>query len=426
MTKSKHINKKWDDKNSVIGVALTTNSRGDFKNRFPGAYRAAKYTLDFYTELNDIMISKGIWKDDNRQSISKYKAMTDEQIIQTAMQAKSLSELHNKFYLLCVEAKRRKIYEKIEGHYQRLIHENNYWTITRIYEKARLSASRAEFSKESACRAAKKLGIYEKLVEDMASEGIWDLTHYVRWTKETCIAKIREYKTRSELIDDSWSAYLYARKNGFLDEACEPMERLGNAVLRKIYVFEFEDHSAYVGLSYDPVVRYEAHLHKEDSAVYLHIKSTGCKYEFKILTDYLDKEEAARQEELVKLRYAKEGWHILNRVKCGSLGGVGFSKYTKDDIKEEIKRLDIKTRNEFNRKLKGMYLYAWRRNWLDELCAGMPQREKSTKKIKWTDESVNWAISQCKTRSELYNRFRRAFQILRDSGRLDEVFPKST
>ena len=156
----------------------------------------------------------------------------------------------------------------------------------------------------------------------------------------------------------------------------------------------------------------------------MHIKSTKCKFEFKILTDFLDKDEAAIQEEMFRQSYANEGWHILNRIKCGSLGSVGTPKYTIEEIKNEIKRLGIKTRNEFNKKAKGMYLYAWRRNWLDEICAGMPQREKSTKKIKWNDEKVDWAVSQCNSRTELRTKFLRAYQILRESGRLDDVFPK--
>lgn len=422
MTKSKHINNNWN-KESVIEVALTTHSRNDFKIRFPGAYRAAKYILFIYEELNDLMVEKGIWKDDRRNSYSKYKILTNDQIINTALQTKTLSELHERFFLLCAEAKRRGIYEQIESLFTRLIHENGYWTRPRIYEKARKSKSRSDFSEESACRAAKRLGIYDKLVEDMAAEGVWDLSHYIHWTKKSCMAKIREFETKSELIEDCPSAYKYAYKHGFLEEACEHMERLGNAVLRKIYVFEFADHSAYVGLSYNPDVRYQRHIHEEDSAVYLHIKSTNCKFEFKVLTDFLDKDEAANQEEVYKQKYANDGWHILNRIKCGGLGGVGTPIYTIEEIKKEIKKLGIKTRSEFNQKAKGMYLYAWRRDWLDEICINMPQREKSTKKIKWTEEKVDWAINQCSTRTELHDKFPQAYHILQNSGRLEEVFP---
>lgn len=424
MTKSKLINRKWDSKEKVIAVAMTTHGRNDFKKQFPGAYRAANYTLCFYEDLSNLMISRGVWKEDRRKFPSKYRAMTDEQIFNTAKQAETLTELHRKYFLLCAEAKRRGIYDKIESQFKRLVHENGYWTEARIYAKARKSSSRSEFSEESACHAAVRFGIYDKLVEDMAAEGIWDLSHYTHWDKESCLAKIREYETKSELIEDCFSAYTYALKHGFLEEACEHMERLGSAVLRKIYAFEFEDNSAYVGLSYDPYVRLQRHLHEEDSSVYLHIKSTQCPYEFKVLTELLDKDEAAVMEETFRLKYAEEGWHILNRMKCGGLGGVGTPKYTIEEIKEEIKKLGIKTRNEFNKRAKGMYLYAWRRNWLDEICAEMPQREKSTKKIKWNDEMLNWAVSQCNSRTELRIKYPRAYQILLERGTLDAIFPK--
>ena len=117
---------------------------------------------------------------------------------------------------------------------------------------------------------------------------------------------------------------------------------------------------------------------------------------------------------------------MLNRVKCGRLGSIDESKYTKEYIREEIKRRNFKTKTEFNQKAKGMYLYAWRNNWLDDICKDMPQREKSTKKIKWNTEMVNWAINQCSTRVELHDTFRRAYQILHDSGKLDDYFPIKT
>lgn len=192
------------------------------------------------------MVSKGVWKEDHRKFPSKYRAMTDEQIIEASLQAKTLSELHEKYFLLYTEAKKRGIYKQIESKFKRLVHENGYWTEARIYAKARKSSSRSDFSEESACHAAVRLGIYDKLIEDMAAEGVWDLSHYTHWDKESCIAKIREFETKSELIEDCHSAYNYALKHGFLEEACEHMKRLGSAVLRKIYAFEFADHSAYV------------------------------------------------------------------------------------------------------------------------------------------------------------------------------------
>jgi len=48
---------------------------------------------------------------------------------------------------------------------------------------------------------------------------------YLKWTKERCYKEALKYKTRTNFRKSSSSAYIRARKEGWLDEICEHMVR---------------------------------------------------------------------------------------------------------------------------------------------------------------------------------------------------------
>ena len=99
------------------------------------------------------------------------------------------------------------------------------------------------------------------------------------------------------------------------------MEIVGNLSKRKIYVFEFEDNYAYVGLSCNPRRRLYSHICDKDSAVYKHISDTGAKYNFKTLTDWLSYDVAGDVEDDYKRRefVRKITKQILRCPCCGTV-----------------------------------------------------------------------------------------------------------
>src|SRR5210317_1068677 len=112
------------------------------------------------------------------------------------------------------------------------------------------------------------------------------------------------------------------------------MEVVGNLKMRGIYVFEFEDNHAYVGLTYDFKRRYNEHMNNIDGVVYKHIEETNLTPKFIQLTDYMDEELASKEETLWENKYITEGWNMLNKLKTGGLGG-GNLKWDYDSCKKE-------------------------------------------------------------------------------------------
>lgn len=69
------------------------------------------------------------------------------------------------------------------------------------------------------------------------------------WTKEMCHKEALRFKSKSEFQFNSKSAYNKSLDKGWLDEICLHMEILGNKFKRCIYVYEFSDNYAYIGLT---------------------------------------------------------------------------------------------------------------------------------------------------------------------------------
>lgn len=297
-----------------------------------------------------------------------------------------------------------------------------YWrNKDRIISVITMTSSRSEFYEKfpGAAAAAKAMGIYQELTDMMVSKGLWQRKSYVRWTKKTCVAEIRKYNNTTDLLQNNMGAYLYARKHGFWEEESKRMEKRGSLRLRKIYVFEFEDGYAYVGLAYNPSKRKKDHLKDIESAVNIHIRETNSKFDFKELTDFLEKDIASKKEEEFRQQYKNDGWHMLNRMKCGSLGALGSQKYSKEMTQIIAKKYNC--RSDFNIHDKGAYLFAYKNGWLDEICSGMPKfkgREEPT------EEEIQNTIKQCKNRTELKSHHTKIWNILVESGRIEEYFPR--
>ena len=281
--------------------------------------------------------------------------------------------------------------------------------------------SRSEFQEKysGAAAAARQLGIYEELTAMMVEKGLWQQKSHVYWTKESCVAEIRKHKTVTDLLNNNMGAYLYARKHGFWEQESLRMEKRGSLRFRKIYVFEFEDGYAYVGLSYNPKKREKDHLRDIDSAVYIHLHETHCPYVFKELSDFLERKIASEKEEEFKQLYKRNGWVMLNRMKCGGLGALGSIKYSKEQIRGIASKYDC--RSDFNKNDKGAYLFAYKNGWLDEVCAGMPKfkgREEPT------DEEILEVVQKCNNRTELKSHHTKIWNKLVETGLIDFYYPK--
>ena len=198
-----------------------------------------------------------------------------------------------------------------------------------------------------------------------------------QWTELNLKREAKKYKTRKEFQVNSPGAYDSAFDLNLLNDICPHMKTPEfTAIVRYLYVFEFEDHCAYIGISYNPEERRDAHIkgkrkgHKMDSFVHRKIKS-GVPYTFIVFPQSLKPEEVAILEESKIQEYRNNGWTLLNQAKGGSLGGKPIT-WTRNKIFREAKKYQF--RRDFREKAPGAYDRAIDLGILQEVYAHMPKR----------------------------------------------------
>lgn len=256
---------------------------------------------------------------------------------------------------------------------------NGYWTKDRCHEVALKYNHRGEFRKNDA--SVYRIVHSKKWIDELCSH-----MNYVNeyWNYEKCKIEALKHTSRTQFQKKSKGAYRFAHLNDFLDNICSHMIKIGNRERRCVYVFEFNDNCAYIGLTYNLIVREIDHNRK--GPVYLHLKNTIYKYKLLQLTDYIKKEDAQKIEEEAILKYENDGWMLLNSQYKSTLGG-NIIYWTYEKCKEEA--LKYKYRNEFRKINAGAYNSAWKNKWLDDICVNM-KIDKS--KRKWTDVDIEFLI----------------------------------
>ena len=135
-----------------------------------------------------------------------------------------------------------------------------------------------------------------------------------KWNKENCAQTALKYDDRSDFRKYDRSAYNNTIKRGWLDEISSHMPKVGDLRKRCVYVYEFSDNHAYIGLTYNINKRSENRLRNDKDSVTKHIKESELTPIIKQLTDYLDCETAKKTETDNILIYKNRGWNILNKT----------------------------------------------------------------------------------------------------------------
>jgi hypothetical protein len=194
------------------------------------------------------------------------------------------------------------------------------------------------------------------------------------WTKEKCHEEAVKFTYRHEFEKNSKSAYSIAIKNKWIDDICSHMEVIGNLKKRCIYAIEFADNHAYIGLTFNLKKRFSEHTTgNKKTSVYKHIEKTGNKPIIKQLTDYIDVGQASSLEGIKEKEYIDNGWIMLNKVKCGTIGG-NCPIWTKEKCAEEAKKYSSK--HEFKKANCSAYGSCLKNKWIDEVCSHMIPKNK--------------------------------------------------
>ncbi|MFD0863892.1 hypothetical protein ACFQ1M_16880 [Sungkyunkwania multivorans] len=173
---------------------------------------------------------------------------------------------------------------------------------------------------------------------------------YVRkyWSLDSVQREARKYNSRTEFQKQNVSAYEWALRNKKLDSVCSHMSVKGHKYKRALYVYEFENNSAYIGLTFDYHKRDMEHRRR--GRVFRELKKSSAK--FIKLNKWLEAEVAQNEEKKLIEKYRNNGWRILNVVTAGSLGGNDI-KWDDNSLKKEA--LKYKTIKEFREKAHGAY-----------------------------------------------------------------------
>ena len=218
------------------------------------------------------------------------------------------------------------------------------------------------------------------------------------WTKEKCHEEALKYSSRKEFGDKSSHPYTISLNNNWMDDICSHMKIIGNLHKRCIYVYEFSDNHAYIGLTYNFDIRHKEHLECERSIVRKHTE-TNSSYELKQLTKYIDVDKAKLLEGKYVEKYKKSGWLILNKIKTGGIGG-GNLKWTKERCHEEalkyFSKIDYKNHCPQYRKVK-------EKGWLDDIWSHMKDDLNKTNGY-WTKEKCQEEALKYSTRNEFFKK----------------------
>lgn len=339
-----------------------------------------------------------------------------EELADIASKYDNLAEFREKEYRVYYAIIRRGLQKELFAHMKR--GHKDYYTDEELAEIAKRYKTHKEFNENdhSALIAIRTRGLYEQLCGHLE----FDCSR--RRSEEQFAEIAARYDNLKEFLENEKSVYQAMAKRGLHTKLCSHMKRSGGLALRKIYVFTFSDGYAYVGLTDNIERRYWEHINgkKKPTSITKHIKETGATFEFKVLTDYLDKDTASRMEcEYIK-QYADSGWKMLNIANGGCLGGGSSQFYSDKYIKKVIAKYEYY--EDLRIEEQNLVAYLRRNKLFDKYCSHI--KHKKRERMRWTLERAIEAAKECKNKTDFYKRYYQAREILKKAGLLDKYFPK--
>lgn len=340
--------------------------------------------------------------------------LTEELCLEKSQLCDTQKEFREKYSSEYRFAYKNDIMRKCCSHMTLSTKPNGYWTKENCHEEALKYTNKTDFQKYSG--SANHRAIKEGWIDEICSHMkiITYKTEY--WTKENCKERALLCKSRREFNIKYYAAHKKACKNGWMDEICSHMKSTDKKK-RCIYVYEFDDKSAYIGLTYNIKNRHSRHMNNNKSSV--KIKSNkNINFNLKKLTKHIDIKDAKIKENYYVEKYKNDGWKILNKAKTGSIGGITI-KWTKDKCKE--KALKCKTKSEFYEKYSSASGTALKNGWMDEICLHMNHPTKQRGYWNNYENCISEAILQ-KTRNKFRKNSSGAFKSSIRNGWKEKIY----
>ena len=244
---------------------------------------------------------------------------------------------------------------------------------------------------------------------------------------EKCYNIAKQYLFKRDFFLEQQPAYNKARNEGWLDDFDWLLTKTDNSDKRIIYVYEFSDGAAYVGLTNWVERRdYEHRWNKNVSSVYEYSIQNNIEIPvIKILEENVNSDKAGSVENKWINFYRKNNWKMINKVRGGAIGGGHPSKkYTKEQIIEETKQ--YKNQEEVYNKNRPLYNAMRRFRVVKECFPKTHFKPKTTEQYDYTEEFLKEITTKYKKKSELRKNEYRVYQWLYMHNRLYDFYEKAS
>ena len=193
--------------------------------------------------------------------------------------------------------------------------------------------------------------------------------------KSKTIEESKKYSSRGEFYKKAHGAYVVSKNNGWLNE----MTWLNRKNVYKdpvdtVYRYYFPSKNAiYVGRTIYPSLRDRQHRKREYDTVYKFSKEHSIDIPtMEIIESGLTVTEGAEKEIQWEKHYRDNGFLIINKQPCGSIGYMAKGKWSKSKCFEEAKK--YKTRSKFQKGASQAFHISMKNGWLDEMT-WLPKKE---------------------------------------------------
>lgn len=249
----------------------------------------------------------------------------------------------------------------------------------------------------------------------------------IPFTYEECYEKAKQYKFLLDFKIENKKMYNYALSKNWISDYTWINKRFYEdfkSIKRIIYVYEFPNNVAYIGLTNWPERRDNQHRSKNiksKSAVRDYSMLNNIEIpEMKTLEDNLTIVESQRAEQKWMDLYIQNGWTLINKVKAGSIGAQPSVKYTEEFIIEESKK--YKNMQEMREKDRPCYNNMMKLN-IKHICFPNSKFiDAINKPYDYTEDFIKEIISKYKTKRELRKNEARIYHWLYKHGRLYEFY----
>lgn len=238
--------------------------------------------------------------------------------------------------------------------------------------------------------------------------------------KENTMTESKKYSSRVEFHDKSHGAYTVAKRNNWLDE----MTWLNRKNVYKdpvdcVYKYHFVNENAiYIGRTIYPELRDKQHRVREYDSVYKFAHEHDAEIpEMEVLEEGLTVTQGAEREVHWEKYYRDNGYTLINKQPCGSLGYMCKGKWSKEKCFEEAKK--YKTRSEFQKNASHAIHIARVNGWLDEM-EWLPKKEHHPKGYWNVKENVVNEAKKYTSVTEFQKGSGGAFNSARRLGIMDE------